>query len=260
MTTLMSSVLVAAILSSTSMVIASEKEGRELKKIKKSTTITRSGAYILTRSLITKKTNPVITITADNVSLDLNGHNISGPGNVLGVALSVDNAQNVRITNGQVSSFNIGIRITDSNNVKIDKIQISGDDLGRVNGASEIGVLILNSRGVDVGHNVISNTGLGVFVRGGGSGANLIHDNTLAAGTTGRLGICYNPAPGLNDGPSGDLIYNNLISGYGIGIQTSPQSRNNVFAENTIAFDTQAIQERTQDSNVFEDNTLVPLK
>ena len=253
--------MIAAFLSSPTTIFASKDgSGREVKKIKRSTTITRSGAYVLTRSLKSSDGDAVITIAADNVSLDLNGHSIVGPGNIQGVGVSIDNATNVHVSNGQLSSFNIGMRVTDSNNVKLDNIQISGDDIGRIAPDAEIGVLILNSRGVEVGHSVISNTFLGVFVRGGGSGANLIHDNTLAAGSTGQLGICYNPAPGLDDGPSGDLVYNNLISGFRVGIQTSTESRSNVFSENTIAFLDTGIEERTAGSNIFEDNTVVLLE
>lgn len=262
-TNLAGSFIIAALLAGASTAYASDDDddnrGGKITKIERSITITRSGAYMLTRSINSSEETPVITITANNVSLDLNGHSLTGPGNIRGIGVSIDGANNVSVTNGQLASFNIGVRISDSNNIKVNKIQISGDDIGRVAPDAEIGVLILNSRGVDVGHNVISNTFLGIFVRGGGSGANLIHDNTLASGTTGRLGICYNPAPGLDDGPAGDLVYNNLISGYAIGIQTSPQSRNNVFTENTIAFTNTGIQQRTEGNNIFEDNTLVPL-
>jgi hypothetical protein len=104
----------------------------------------------------------------------------------------------------------------------------------------------VNSRGVVAVDNTIARTFLGIFVRGGGSGGNRFFSNTISAGANGELGICYNPSPveGATDGPSGNLVYANLISGFNRGIQTNNGTYNNVYKENTIAYLTEAIQER----------------
>ena len=59
--------------------------------------------------------------------------------------------------------------------------------------------------------NAIYNTGLGVFVRGGGSWGNRVGNNTITANTNGAIGVCYNPAGDDPEGPRGDLVHNNLI-------------------------------------------------
>ena len=97
--------------------------------------------------------------------------------------------------------------------------------------------------------------------RGGGSGGNRIAENTLSASVNGQLGICYNPdGLGTPAGPSGDLVYNNLVSGFNIGVQTSAESAGNIFRENDIAFRQQAVQELSPaGANVFAENTAVDL-
>jgi hypothetical protein len=108
--------------------------------------------------------------------------------------------------------------------------------------------------------NIVSRTFLGIFVRGGGSGGNRIAANTITGGQNGQIGICYNPdGSGSPAGPKGDLVYNNLISRFNIGIQTSSQTVGNIFRENNIAYFQQAINEVTAGSNVFVDNTAVAI-
>lgn len=229
------------------------------RRIEQPTTITEPGSYVLGRNLSVSDGTTAIVIHADNVTLNLNGYSLTGSGNARGTGVLVEGVRGARVTNGLVTDFGIGVQIVDSNNVKVDGLQIAGQDLGGTPPNVEIGVMLLNSRGVEVSKNVVSRTFLGIFVRGGGSGANTIRDNTLAAGDHGALGICYNPAPGANDGPQGDLVYNNLISRFGKGLQTSTQSRSNIFMDNFIAYSAQAIDERTANSNVFEGNTLTQL-
>jgi parallel beta-helix repeat protein len=100
----------------------------------------------------------------------------------------------------------------------------------------ETGIMIVQSKNVVVTRNSIFNTGLGIFVRGGGSSGNRIEGNTVTGGSNALLGVCYNPAPGDPMGPRGDLFRANLISGFGVGIQMSPSSMANVTQENTIVF------------------------
>jgi parallel beta-helix repeat protein len=115
-------------------------------------------------------------------------------------------------------------------------------------------VLIVNSRGVVVERNVVTGTFLGIFVRGAGSGGNRIGNNTLTGGSNGQLGICYNPDDsGVATGPSGDLVYDNLVSRFVVGIQTSAATAGNLFRDNAVAAFAQAVEEVTAGSNVFAD-------
>jgi hypothetical protein len=232
-----------------------QAQGRQ--DIRRPTVITEPGSYTLERSFRLPSADTAIEIQSDNVSLDLNGHTINGPGNKGGVGISIMGATGVRVHNGSLEGFGIGVQIMDSNNVRVHDLQIMGQDLGGSPPAVEIGTLIVNSRAVVVKDNLISRVFLGVFVRGGGSGGNRIAHNTLTGGANGALAICYNPTPGAVVGPSGDLVYNNLISRFGTGIATSIQSIGNIFRENDIAYFGQAISEEEPGSNVFEANNSI---
>ncbi|MFK8012419.1 MAG: hypothetical protein AB8B80_10285 [Marinicellaceae bacterium] len=90
-------------------------------------TIANSGSYILTSNLVSSsETVNVIEITADNVTLDLNGFSIIGPRTCTGSndTLSCTNAgmtasailaagrSNVVIKNGITQGFDTGVRLT----------------------------------------------------------------------------------------------------------------------------------------------------
>ena len=69
--------------------------------------ITAPGIYCLKASLASAGAG--ITIDADDVVLDLNGHAISGPANATGVA-SVDRSR-ITVKNGIVRGFNVGVAL-----------------------------------------------------------------------------------------------------------------------------------------------------
>ena len=74
-----------------------------LRSIGSPTTIDQSGSYILTSDLFIPGTAGVgISITASDVSLDLNGHTINAPGNLSGAGIRILNAQNVSVKNGNI--------------------------------------------------------------------------------------------------------------------------------------------------------------
>jgi hypothetical protein len=224
------------------------------------TVITQPGAYVLGRSFDVSGAAPAIEIRAENVDLDLSGHTLSGNGSLQGVGILVDGAHNVRIRNGALDRFGIGIRVAGAHGVRLEDLEISGQDLGGAPPNVEIGVMIVNSRGVVLRDSVIARTFLGVFVRGGGSGGNRIEGNTLAGGANGGLGICYNPAPNQGDaGPQGDLVAENLVSRFGTGIATSAGSVGNIFRDNAIAYFMTAVSEATAGTNLFEGNTQIEI-
>jgi parallel beta-helix repeat protein len=237
----------------------SAQGGAGVRPVTKPTTITESGSYVLLRDIKLAESGTGLVIAADNVSLNLNGHAIVGPGNKQGVGIAIEGVNSISVHNGTIASFGTGISIASAHDVLAESLQIRGEDGGGPP-PGEVGVLVLNSRGVVLRDNTISRTFLGVFVRGGGSGGNRIAGNTLIGGQNGQLGICYNPDGSANlAGPKGDLVYNNLVSRFNIGIQTSVQTFGNIFRENNIAFFQQAIQELTAGSNVFEENTSIAI-
>jgi parallel beta-helix repeat protein len=230
--------------------------GQELgRPIVRQTVIDEPGVYTVHRNVSTGNTDPVITIRASNVFLNLNGRTLSGPGNKQGIGILVDGVTGVCIKDGIVTRTGIGVRVAGSNNVRVEGLKIYGDDLGGSPPDVEVGIMLANSRAVLVKNNVISRVFLGIFVRGGGSGGNRITENTVTGQMNGMLGICYNPVPGSPAAPQGDLVYNNLISRFMTGIATSDQTRNNIFRENDIAYFSMAVSEAVAGSNVFVDNT-----
>ena len=239
---------------------APAQEVQSLSSSGKTVHITRPGSYRLSHNVRLKGAGSAVVISVAGVSLDLNGHALIGPGGKQGTGILVQGGHGVSVRNGTIQGFGFGVQVVNAFNVRIQGLQIDGEDGGGPP-PGEVGIMILNSRGVEVSRNVISRVFLGVFVRGGSSGGNRIAENTLAAGASGQLGICYNPdGLGSAEGPSGDLVYANLVSGFNIGIQTSAESTGNIFRENDLAFLQVGIQELSSPgANVFAQNTEIDL-
>ena len=200
--------------------------------------ISRAGAYRLADD-ISINSGDGIVITSSDVTLNLNGRSITTSASGTGRGILVVGASGVQVKNGKVGGFNSNVMISNSINVNVESLQISGRGLAPSGGPSEIGVQILNSRSVFVSRNNISSVNLGVFVRGGNSAGNRIFENVIVGGGTpanNLLGICYNPAPtGGTNGPRGDNIYNNHVARYNFAIAISAGSLHNVFNENILA-------------------------
>jgi parallel beta-helix repeat protein len=219
-----------------------------------------------------------IVITASNVTLDLNGFTAAttanatttapapGPTGTRGIVIM--GAKNVQISNGHVHGFNINVAVIDSQNVRVDGLQITGNNLAPSGGPTEISFMLLNSYGCDIMNNTCSSTNLGIFVRGPKSTGNRLMKNVISGGAVAAnnlLGICYNPAPGGDPaGPRGDSIYNNHIARFGYAIAVSAGTVSNMFTDNTLASFTGAIREPQNftalgGTNVEFDNTSVTI-
>jgi Ca2+-binding RTX toxin-like protein len=80
-------------------------------------TITRPGVYTLDRDLVFNgKTGSAITVAADNVVIDLNGHTIRGSGaaDSFARAISSTNHTDITIKNGDIEGFFYGVRLDDT--------------------------------------------------------------------------------------------------------------------------------------------------
>lgn len=217
--------------------------------------ITRPGSYVLGSNIEVGAGQVAINVLADDVDIDLAGFTIKGPGGPGSTGIAARGVSNVTIRSGSIAGVGIGISLTDTVNAVVEEVQIHGADRGGPPPNIEIGVLLVNSRGVRVVDNVITDVFLGIFVRGGGSGGNRIAQNTVTGGQHGELGICYNPAPsGGTAGPRGDLVYNNLVSHFNRGIALSAESTDNVILGNTLAAFHAPMEEATPGSNVIVGN------
>jgi hypothetical protein len=221
----------------------------------RSITITKSGLFEQGSPIEIGAGATAVAVMADNVTVDCRGNAVKGPGGPGTVGIDIRGRRNVVVRNCIFDGLGIAVRASGATNVRVERSQIDGRDLGGMPPNVEIGVLLVNTRGASVVDNVITDTFLGVFVRGGGSGGNRIFGNTLAGGDHGMLGICYNPAEGEGPaGPDGDFVYNNLVSHFNTAIQISAGSQDNVFAGNTLAAFVMAVEEATPGSNVIEEN------
>lgn len=199
-------------------------------------TIDQPGSYMLTGDRQATGGRAAIVIMASDVTLDLNGQSLSGMGGI-----EIRGANGVSVRNGNISTTGTGVVVMNSNNLRLEGLNIRGT-------GGEIGIMVVGSRNAMIAGNLIYNVGLGIFVRGSASRGNRIANNTLTAGTGGMLGICYNPSDTDRDGPRGDLITGNVISGFELGFQASLTSRSNLFKGNSVFFRTKAF-ELLHDSN-----------
>ena len=152
--------------------LAAQTLGR--KSISAPTVIDEAGSYVLVRDLTLSSNSTAdaaIKITASGVTVDLNGHQITGPGGLMGVGVLIEGAKSVTVRNGHIADMFIGVRVAGSSNVKLNDLNIRGLDIGVSAPPPEIGVMIAQSRNVEVEDVNISDVGLGVFVRGGMSWA-----------------------------------------------------------------------------------------
>jgi hypothetical protein len=199
-----------------------------------------------------------VVISANDVTLDLNGYSINGPGGRNGTGVTIRGARGVEVFGGSISDFGFGLVVENSANVVLRNLRIRAQGLAVPAPPPETGIMIVQSSNVVVEKNALYNVGLGVFVRGGMSRGNRIANNTITAGTNGALGICYNPAPTDPLGPRGDLVYNNLVSGFNTAVALSDMSVANVFRENTLIYRIAAFTSPNA-SNMDLDNTKVVL-
>ncbi len=86
-------------------------------------TISTPGSYIVVKDLTAGTTNPTITINTSDVTIDLNGHNIYGAGQITDGIWSAAGNNNITITNGVVRDWgHNGISLS-GNDVQVSKVK-----------------------------------------------------------------------------------------------------------------------------------------
>ena len=211
-----------------------QPQGVRLIGIAGPTMLTESGSYMLTTGVdVSSSTGAGITISGNNITLDLNGFAITGAGNASGAGVRIVGARNIVVKNGSIESALMGVVAMNSSNVRIENLRIRG-----LSGAPpEAGIMFVATSNSVITNNQILNTALGIFIRGGATFGNRIEGNTLTASATNSpLGICYNPSDSDSNGPKGDLITRNLIRGYRQSLAFGDSSEFNVAEGNTFIF------------------------
>jgi hypothetical protein len=187
--------------------------------------INNPGSYYLTTNIIGVSSEYGIEITANNVTLDLNGFSMIGPASANTGIFITSGVTNPIVRNGSVngwSSINDGI-LSFGNNTVIENVSVSG-------GATGIGCL--GSGGVirDCAVNLSDEDGLYL----GGPGY-LVYGNTFSGNNTVNEG--NGAAIFIN--ASGNRIENNFVvgsgpAGFGILINVAEGYTNNVVVRNSV--------------------------
>jgi hypothetical protein len=153
--------------------------------------INASGSYYLTQSFITNFTTDAISITTNDITVDLNGFTIRQTTNVpVIVGIRLENAvnvplKNVTIKNGTVAGFNapgitcLGIRDCLFENLVSRDCTVNGISIQAFGTAAATGNIVRNCRFCDN-----SSSGLS-FLSGSGNVGNLIENCESAGNATG---------------------------------------------------------------------------
>lgn len=175
-------------------------------------TISASGSYCLTGNLASSS-GTAITIQADNVVLDLNGHTLSGPGGTSSIGISSNMRRGLRIRNGTLRGFANAVFIDDHNSPftyggvssrhEVDDLRIEG---------AYTAISVVGSYS-SIHHNTIMDSAqYGIFsatVSGTGSGAvNILANQVFNTGSASAA----NPVYGISAGGTGSLIQDNVIA------------------------------------------------
>ena len=173
-------------------------------------TISSAGEYVLNQSL--NATTTCITISSDNVSLDLNGFNLTGDGGASDYGVFVYNSKeelnNITILNGSIYSFERGIYLSSSSNNTLSNIATDLNGYG----------ILLSSSSDNILSNIISNlnTEYGIFLSS--SSDNILSNITSNLNT--ERGI-------LLFSSSNNTLSNITSSSNSIGIYLTSSSDNN---------------------------------
>lgn len=213
------------------------------------TTLSQSGHYILTRN-ITSTSGSAITITAQDVTLDLNGFTITGPPATALVVINSAAGATVRIRNGFLIGANTAISSAASDlSLSLDRIAaFDWDNLGLdIINAAHLDILRSEVRSTVAADTAVSVTGpAGVPVSGrierstfsddaGGVVIVLpkswvIQDNIFL----GSAGVLFFDSGAPVPGTGANLVKDNTFHGNGTGVSISPFIPGNQILGNVI--------------------------
>ena len=203
-------------------------------------TISSSGSYVVVKdlSLSTQDTNGIV-ISADNVTLDLNGHSLTGPGNSTGTSGSgiyIESTRcNIAIHNGTVLNWRqTGINGANSANSQFENLRcynngfrgLFAGSISRVVGNTcyqNLDAGIITGNGCYINGNACSyngncglNAGLGSIVSGNSCTNNTTEGIYAGAGCQISNNSCHaNTAEGIQVTGSGTIVNNSCTSNSG---------------------------------------------
>lgn len=197
----------------------------------------------LTHDLVCAAGTDALVIAANDITLDLKGFTISGPGAYETAFSGVRAAQRsgVTITNGTISGFQSAVVLNESTDSTVSKIVATENDQA---------INLANATGAHVVKNTVIGSGRDGIRLGGAHGAvvaqNVLYDNlwTISvSGTTGALiqrnQVIASRGTGIAvfDGSVGTIISQNVVTGGGAeGIRTSIGTSGTVVSQNKTSY------------------------
>jgi parallel beta-helix repeat protein len=182
-----------------------------------------------------------ITIDADNVTLDCDGHVVQGPGSGTGTGVLVFGHDGVTIVNCDIRDFSIGIHLESAVGTVVQDNALSGNPQNGIllirgaNNSTLSGntlssnanesITVVESTGNSLDQNVVDDTNKGIYL--GDSDANSITNNLVTRGWS-----WFTIA--LGDGSDNNTVSGNTVSITGIGILIDASSGNTI-ADNTAS-------------------------
>lgn len=172
------------------------------------TTITTSGLYCLTANIfVSTPDQNGILITASNVTLDLQGKAIVGPGSGTGRGVLAINQSSVTVRGGNVSGFHVGVQLELSNYSSVERMDVSGNAIRGIVIEGLNAIAELNrAKGIAGSSAYPDSHSMGIEVNGNNCHVRFNQlENIMPYGSGEGVGIS------LSDNASGCNVYDNLI-------------------------------------------------
>jgi hypothetical protein len=188
--------------------------------------ISSPGSYYLTTNIVGVSSEEGIEISANNVTLDLNGFSMAGPSTAYSAIAIISGTTNVTVKSGNIGAWGTlynGVS-SSGNNVALENLNISSDLTG---------ISCFGDGGV-IRNCTLSRTGqFGIYLTGSNY---LITCNSFIENNTGNNG---NGAAmfisSANNRIDGNCVVGSSSAGYGIEVVNFADNTNNIVIRNTVS-------------------------
>lgn len=144
--------------------------------------INQPGSYRVTQDLVSKAGTHCLLIDANDVTIDLQGHTITGAGTGAGITVPANSSlSNIELRNGTVRAFRYGIALSGVSGAQVERLRV----IGNARGGIEIGSSGVTTNAVII-DNIASENGFGISARAG----SLVRGNVTNSNGAGISVVC----------------------------------------------------------------------